>query len=381
MVVVSAHRSYTEAGKKLNSKGGVFEMQTILQNWEKIARVLGALAAAVVIAVVVNFILFKILKRISRQFKDLPDNSISRRCSSVTRWLIIVLAVRFVIPMLALSEQFAEPVTHLLSLVMIALFSALLIKLTYVFDDFILHRFSVSEKDNLKARKVHTQLNVLKRIFTVVVILIAVATMLMTFERVRTLGTALLASAGIVGIVIGMAAQKTIGTFIAGLQIAITQPIRIDDVVIVENEWGRIEEITLTYIVVRIWDLRRLVVPITYFIEKPFQNWTRVSADLLGTVFLYVDYTVSVEAVRKELRSILESLSQWDKKVCAVQVTNATDRTIELRALMSAADAPSLWELRCIVRERLIDFIRKNYPDVLPKLRAELEQPLPTPKK
>ncbi|MFH1370709.1 MAG: mechanosensitive ion channel domain-containing protein [Planctomycetota bacterium] len=356
-------------------------MQMILQNWEKIAWVLGVPAVAIVIAVIAHFILFKILKKISRQFKDLPDNSIARRCSSVTRWLIIALAVRFVIPMLALSERFAEPVMHVLSLVLIAFFSALLIKLTYVFDDFILHRFSVSERDNLKARKVHTQLNVLKRIFIVIVILIAVATMLMTFERVRALGTAMLASAGIVGIVIGMAAQKTIGTFIAGLQIAITQPIRIDDVVIVENEWGRIEEMTLTYVVVRIWDLRRLVVPITYFIEKPFQNWTRISADLLGTVFLYVDYTVPVEAIRKELRDILESLPQWDKKVCAVQVTNATERTVELRALMSAADASSMWEMRCIVRERLIDFIRKNYPAALPKLRAELGQSLPTPKK
>ncbi len=356
-------------------------MQTILQNWEKIAWVLGVPAAAVVIAIVAHFILFKILKRISRHFKDLPDNSIARRCSSVTRWLIIVLAIRLVIPMLALSEQFAEPVMHLLSLVLIVFFSALLIKLTYVFDDFILHHFSVSEKDNLKARKVHTQLNVLKRIFMVVVILIAVATMLMTFERVRALGTAMLASAGIVGIVVGMAAQKTIGTFIAGLQIAITQPIRIDDVVIVENEWGRIEEVTLTYVVVRIWDLRRLVVPITYFIEKPFQNWTRVSADLLGTVFLYVDYTVPVEAIRNELRRLLENSEEWDKKVCVVQITNATERTVELRALMSAADASTLWTLRCHIREKLIEFIKDQYPAALPKLRAELGHSLPTPKK
>jgi small-conductance mechanosensitive channel len=356
-------------------------MQTILQNWERIAWVLGVPAVAVVIAIVVHSILFKILKKIGRQFKDLPDDSLTRHCSSVTRWLIVILTVRLVIPMLALSEQFAEPVTHLFSLALIAFFSALLIKLTYVFDDFVLHRFSVSEKNNLEARKVHTQLTVLRRIFIVVVILIAVAVMLMTFEKVRALGTAILASAGIVGIVIGMAAQKTIGTLIAGLQIAFTQPIRIDDVVIIESEWGRIEEITLTYVVVRIWDLRRLVVPITYFIEKPFQNWTRVSADLLGTVFLYVDYTVPVEAIRKELGGILENLPQWDKKVCAVQVTNVTEHTVELRALMSSVDASLLWELRCIVRERLIDFIRKNYPDALPKLRAELEQPLPTPKK
>ncbi|MDH3556239.1 MAG: mechanosensitive ion channel family protein, partial [Deltaproteobacteria bacterium] len=178
--------------------------------------------------------------------------------------------------------------------------------------------------------------------------------------------------AGIVGIIVGLAAQKSISTLFAGIQMAITQPIRIDDVVIVENEWGRIEEITLTYVVVRIWDLRRLIVPITYFLEKPFQNWTRISAEILGTVFLYVDYTVPVEAVRTELRRILENSPLWDGQICLLQVTNATERTTELRAIISATDASNAWELRCEVREKLIGFIRQNYPDGLPKVRAEL---------
>jgi small-conductance mechanosensitive channel len=191
---------------------------------------------------------------------------------------------------------------------------------------------------------------------------------------VRQLGTAILASAGIIGVVVGMAAQRTISTFIAGLQIAFTQPIRVDDVVIVENEWGRIEEITLTYVVVRIWDLRRLVVPITYFIEKPFQNWTRVTADILGTVFIYVDYTVSVDAVREQLQKILNDCELWDKKVCVLQVTNTTEKTVELRALMSAEDASKAWTLRCHVREKLVEFVQKNYPNALPKIRAELDK-------
>jgi small-conductance mechanosensitive channel len=198
--------------------------------------------------------------------------------------------------------------------------------------------------------------------------------MLMTFEKVRQLGTTILASAGIIGIIFGIAAQRTIGTFIAGLQIAFTQPIRIDDVVIVENEWGRIEEITLTYVVVRIWDLRRLIVPITYFIEKPFQNWTRVTADILGAVYIHVDYTVPVEAVRAELQKILKEAQLWDGKVCVLQVTNTSEQAIELRALMSAADASTAWSLRCYVREKLVEFIQKNYPDSLPKLRASLRQ-------
>jgi small-conductance mechanosensitive channel len=197
----------------------------------------------------------------------------------------------------------------------------------------------------------------------------------MTFSKVRQLGTSILASAGIVGIIVGIAAQRSIATLLAGFQIAITQPIRLDDVVIVENEWGRIEEITLTYVVVRIWDLRRLVVPITYFLEKPFQNWTRVSADLLGTVFIYVDYTVPVQAVREKLRGILEHSTQWDGQVCVLQVTNTTEHTVELRALMSAVDSSSAWELRCHVREKLVEFIQKNYPESLPKLRTDLKQP------
>jgi small-conductance mechanosensitive channel len=201
--------------------------------------------------------------------------------------------------------------------------------------------------------------------------------MLMTFPRIKSLGTTILASAGIIGVVVGLAAQRTIGTFIAGLQIAFSQPIRVDDVVIVENEWGRIEEITLTYVVVKIWDLRRLIVPITYFIEKPFQNWTRVTADILGTVFIYVDYTVPFDAVREQLQRILNASELWDKKVCVLQVTNTTERTVELRALMSAPDASTAWSLRCEVREKLIDFIQKKYPKALPRLRAEMDPPKP----
>jgi len=200
--------------------------------------------------------------------------------------------------------------------------SWLLIKTVYVLEDYVVGRFEVDVEDNLRARKIHTQLRVLKRIVIILVGIIALATMLMTFPKVRQLGTTILASAGIIGIVVGMAAQRTIATFIAGLQIAFTQPIRVDDVVIVENEWGRIEEITLTYVVVKIWDLRRLIVPITYFIENPFQNWPRVTADILGTVFLYVDHTVPIDAVREELHRILKASELWDGKVCVLQVTN-----------------------------------------------------------
>jgi small-conductance mechanosensitive channel len=195
----------------------------------------------------------------------------------------------------------------------------------------------------------------------------------MSFEEFRRLGTGILASAGLAGLVVGLAAQKTLGNLLAGIQIAITQPIRIDDVVVVEGEWGRIEAITLTYVVVRIWDLRRLVLPISYFLEKPFQNWTRVSADVLGTVYLVVDYTVPVDEIRAQLDRIVRESNLWDRKVCGVQVTNASERGIEVRALVSAADSSKAWDLRCEVREKLITFLQDKYPGSLPRVRAEIQ--------
>jgi len=296
-----------------------------------------------------------------------------KHCWRPFQWLIILLIISLGIPAV-LSREYLGGTKHVLNLLFIAVASWLLIKIVCVASDYILTRFSIDQRDNLGARKVHTQLNVVKRIITVIICLLAFGTMLTTFDKVRQLGTTLLASAGVIGIVVGIAAQRTISTFIAGLQIALTQPIRIDDVVIVENEWGRIEEITLTYVVVRIWDLRRLVLPITYFIEKPFQNWTRVTADLLGTVYLYVDHTTPADAVRTELKHILENSEHWDGKVCVLQVTNTSERAVELRALMSAKDASILWTLRCEVREKLVEFVQKNYPQSLPKLRAELKQ-------
>jgi hypothetical protein len=201
---------------------------------------------------------------------------------------------------------------------------------------------------------------------------VALSVALMTFPSIRHLGVSLFASAGVAGIVIGMAARPTIANLLAGIQIALTEPIRLDDVVIVNGEWGWIEEIGTTYVVVRIWDLRRLIVPLSQFIEQPFQNWTRVTADLLGTVIVYADYRVPVERVRQELHRILEASGMWDGKAWGLQVTDATERTIQLRALMSAPDSGKAWDLRCLVREQLVAFLQREYPDSLPVVRAEL---------
>ncbi|MHC4545029.1 MAG: mechanosensitive ion channel family protein [Planctomycetota bacterium] len=352
-------------------------MPAILENQPPIVKFLVALVIAIGAALLFNYILFTILRRISKRNSLIPDGSVNKHCRGVARVILLLIACRFVLPFLEtidVDKKYVDTLLHIIGLLLIVSVSCFVIKLTKVLEDVIVSRFEVDVEDNLRARKVHTQLRVLRRIVIVVVGILALGTMLMTFEKIRQLGTTILASAGIIGIVVGMAAQRTIGTFIAGLQIAFTQPIRVDDVVIVENEWGRIEEITLTYVVVRIWDLRRLIVPITYFIEKPFQNWTRTTADILGSVFLYVDYTVPVEAIREELQRILGKSQHWDRKVCVLQVTNTSERTIELRALMSSSDASTAWTLRCEVREKLVSFIRKNYPEALPRVRAELEK-------
>jgi small-conductance mechanosensitive channel len=346
-------------------------MQLLIEHWRLIAWLVGV---PLVLGLISHFLIYRIVRKITQRTGSELDDSIVRHCYKPALWTIVVLVIRMALAAAVTEQKVPDSISHILSLFLIGLVSWLLIKIVSVLQEYAVGRFQMDVKDNLRARKIHTQLRVLKRIVTITIGVVALATMLMTFPKVRQLGTTILASAGIIGIVVGMAAQRTIGAFIAGLQIAFTQPIRVDDVVIVENEWGRIEEITLTYVVVRIWDLRRLIVPITYFIEKSFQNWTRVTADILGTVFLYVDYTVPVDAIREEFQRLLKESELWDGKVCGVQVTNTSERTMEVRALMSAADASIAWNLRCHVREKLVDFIKTKYPHALPRFRAELEQ-------
>jgi small-conductance mechanosensitive channel len=346
-------------------------MWQLMQNWKTLSIVVGL---PVLLGLIGHFIVYKLIRKFVGRTGTGIDDSLIRHCYRPLQWIVVLFVIRLALPT-ALPQENLDTLNHYLGLLLIALISWLLIKGIYVLEDYVVVKFAVDVEDNLRARKIQTQFRVLKKITIIVVSTIALATMLMTFPKIRQLGTTILASAGIIGIVVGMAAQRTIGTFIAGLQIAFTQPIRVDDVVIVENEWGRIEEITLTYVVVRIWDLRRLIVPITYFIEKPFQNWTRVTADILGTVFIYVDYTVPFDSIREELQRILKASQLWDGKVCVLQVTNTNERTVELRALMSAPDASTAWSLRCEVREKLIDFVQEKYPDALPKIRANMESP------
>jgi len=257
------------------------------------------------------------------------------------------------------------------SLLVIATVAWFLFQCVQVLEKVLLSKYDIKAADNLQARKVYTQVHVIGKTLYVIIAIFAAASMLMLFENVRRFGTSILASAGVLGIVVGFAAQRTIANLFAGFQLALAQPIRMDDVVIVEGEWGRIEEFTLTYIVVRIWDERRLVVPLSHFIEKPFQNWTRVSAELMGSVIVWVDYSFPVTAMRPAIKAIVESCKDWDRRLWNLQVTDANERAIQLRVLATASDSSKAWDLRCEIREKLIAFIQQSYPHALPKFRID----------
>ncbi|MRT92641.1 mechanosensitive ion channel family protein [Ancylomarina sp. 16SWW S1-10-2] len=255
----------------------------------------------------------------------------------------------------------------------IASVSWIIIETLRLFKIRLLKRYDISSEDNLKSRKLHTQINLLQKVIVFIIILTAIGLILLSIESIRKIGVGIFASAGVVGIIIGLSAQKIVGALLAGIQIAITQPFRVDDAVVVENEWGWIEEINLTYIVVRIWDKRRLVLPTTYFLEKPFQNWTRTTADIIGSVFIYTDYRISFDALRKELTRLLESTDLWDGDVNVLQVTDSKESSLEIRILVSAKNSPTAWDLRVFIREKMIEFIQKNYPESLPRTRVVLE--------
>ena len=295
------------------------------------------------------------------------------------RIIVPVVGVVFALPVLDLPPEYAALFSKGSSILLIVAVALISLQAVNVIERVVLAHYDITVADNLQARKVYTQVHVLSKTLYFIIGLFTVASVLMLFEEVRRFGTSLLASAGVVGVIIGFAAQKTIANLFAGFQLAMTQPIRLDDVVIVEGEWGRIEEITLTYVVIHIWDDRRLIVPLSYFIEKPFQNWTRVSADLLGSVLVWVDYSLPLDEIRLALKTIIEPHPLWDRRFWNMQVTDATEKSMQIRVLATAADSTKAWDLRCEIREKLIAHIQKHHPQCLPRLRAMFETAPPGP--
>ena len=291
------------------------------------------------------------------------------------RLAVPLLGIILLLLLLKLPENWMWVTQKGVGILFIVTLSYLIVHGINAMQTALLSRQRLDLPDNLSARRIYTQVSVIRKVIVTAVVIIATGSVLMLFDPVRQFGTSILASAGIAGIVIGFAAQRTLGNVLAGIQIALTQPLLIDDIVVVEGEFGQIEEITLTYVTVRTWDLRRVILPITYFVEKPFQNWSRVSTDLLGAVVLYLDYQAPIGELRKELKRLVENNPKWDRKVCGLQVTDTKQNTIEVRALVSSTDPGKLSDLRCDVREGLIEFLCRNYPESLPRQRSVSEPP------
>ncbi|HSX50417.1 MAG TPA: mechanosensitive ion channel family protein [Cellvibrio sp.] len=338
-----------------------------------------ALITVIVLSVIAPGITF-LLTRIAAPFSFARD--LLERIKPPLHFLIPLVGLQIVWRSAPDTLPFAGAIDHLITLAIIAVIIWLGLRVVDAGREVIFKRHPIQVSDNRTARRIHTQTQVLVHTLSFFVILFGFAAMLMTFPGAKQIGASLLASAGLAGLAVGFAAKPVLGNLIAGLQIAITQPLSLDDVVIVENEWGRIEEITSTYVVVKIWDERRLIVPLQYFIENPFQNWTRESTQILGTLFLWVDYAMPLDPLRSELDRLCKEVPQlWDGRVSNIQVTDTSDKAIQLRVLVSSSNAGNNWDLRCFLREKLVQFITTNHPDYLPQLRTNFfEDQLVQPK-
>jgi small-conductance mechanosensitive channel len=350
-------------------------VQHFTQDWNdmvKLAVVLGTLAAAIGGALIARYILFRVLHRLTLRKSSVLGLSLVKHGQRPTKWIFPLLAVLVVLPGLPLPADVMSALEHATGLGLIAAVAWLAIVAVDIAADVIAERYRIDVADNLTARRVQTQFQMIQRVLVVLVGTVALAVMLMTFPVIKHIGVSLLASAGLATLVVGMAMNATLSNLIAGVQIAFSQPFRLGDAVVVEGEWGWIEEVSMMFVVVRIWDLRRMVLPLSYFLTHPFQNWTRTNADILGNTIFYVDYSVPMDELRTELRRICESTKLWKGQVCVLQVTDSTEHTMQLRALMDARNSSDSWDLRCLVREGLIVYLRKNYPESLPRFRGEI---------
>ncbi len=329
------------------------------------------LAAAIVAGLVVQRILYRLLRRWAERGSGVLT-AVVTRTGRPAAYIIPLAFIGITLPSIALQEQHEHwrgALEHAVVVATIAAFTWAAIAMVRLWADISVARCPVDVEDNLLARRSQTRVGILAQTAIILIVLVGIAIALMTFPSVRTLGTTLLASAGVAGLLVGLAARPLFENLVAGIQLALTEPIRLDDVLVVQGYWGRVEEITPTYVVLRVWDLRRLVVPLSFFINNPFENWTRHTANLIGEVFVLADWTADVEALRAEIPKILSRTKLWDGQVQNCQVTDATDRAIQVRVLVSARNSGDLWDLRCFVREGIVAYLRDHQPHALPRVR------------
>jgi small-conductance mechanosensitive channel len=328
------------------------------------------IVGGLLIGLLFKFLIIRSVTLYNRRYPKVWLQAVLTYVNRPLSYFLPLLVLAMVLPLVPLAPYGFEVLRRIVEISLTCSFAWLLIGWVYVVQSRLRHKYQLDKADNFKERKLFTQLQFIKKIVIILIVFFTAALVLMSFPTVRKIGTGLITSAGIAGVIIGFAAQRSLANLLAGFQIAFTQPIRIDDVLVVENEWGRVEEITLTYVVLRIWDQRRLILPLNYFMEKPFQNWTRTTTELLGSVFLHLDYTAPLEELRTELNRILPENHLWDGRVAVLQVTEAKERTLEIRILVSAQDSSSAFDLRCWVREKLISYVQQNYPHCLPQTRT-----------
>jgi len=335
-------------------------------------RAIAGLGIAALVALALHFITFAIIRRVSRKTSSDSDDVFVRAVYQPSRWLFVLLVLMTGIQTIRLGPTIEKWWTIGSTMTLAALVGWLAWRIVGALKRIVEASADITVEDNLTARRRTTRVRILNRIAQVTILFLTIAFMLLAIPSVRAIGVTLVASAGLAALAVGAAAQPALKNLIAGIQMAFTEPIRLDDVVIVEGEWGWIEDIRLTYVIVRIWDDRRLVVPVSYFLEKPFQNWTRESASIIGTVFWQVDYTVPIERMREKLQEFVEASPRWDRRVCNLQVVDATEQGLKMRGLMSSRNSPINWDLRCEIREKMIVWLQQDYPTALPRFRAEM---------
>jgi len=340
--------------------------------WNDFVAIAWPLLVALALGLLVRWLLMAMSRRAERHVATHTRARVFQVIAAPAAVALPLLFLGIAVHATPLPEAWIARIQHLLGLGGLACVTWLAVRAVGAVERRILRRHPTEIADNLAARRVQTQARVIGGVIKGAIVLVGVAVMLMTFPAIRQIGATLLASAGIIGLVAGIAARPVFGNLIAGLQIAITQPIRLDDVVIVEGEWGRVEEITSAFVVVRIWDERRLIVPLQWFIEHPFQNWTHISAQLLGAALLWLDFRTPMDQVRAELERICKEDARWDGRVCVAQVTETDQTTQQVRLLVSARNSGDLFDLRCVVRERMIDYLNRQHPESLPRLRMDL---------
>lgn len=328
-----------------------------------------AIAVAVAAGLVLSWLLRHAILRLNRRLTALRDSS--RLARVPLRLTLCLLGVRIALSLTAEDAPWRRTVDQVLLIALIAAAAWLAVAVLLIIESLMLTHYSVDVADNRRARRLRTQVILARRVGVALIVILALGVTLLTFPEVRALGAGILASAGLLSIVAGLAVQSSLVNVFAGVQLAFTDAIRVDDVVVVNKEWGRIEEITLTYVVVHIWDDRRLILPSTYFTTTPFENWTRRRSEVMGTVEFDLDWRAPVEAMRAELKTLLAGTDLWDERVGVLQVTDATSGFVRVRILVSAADSASLFDLRCLIREELVRFLQQEHPQALPHLRWE----------